>query len=113
MKVKLVDIKIEEDVESETGTCEFCFGSQVADEETLELLVTHKDGKEKTVYINNFYYTDWDNYFDTVVYIDNYPKFSQWLLGKIFPEDTVIDTDWLVNIGEDYYEENGRPEDAY
>lgn len=113
MKIKFVDSQVEEDVESETGTCELCFGSQVADEETLEFLVTYKDGTEETIYIPNFYYTAWDNYFSNVVYIDNYPKFAQWLLGKTFPEDTVVDDGWLVNIGEDYYEENGRIEEGY
>lgn len=101
MKVKFIDIE-SEFVEFETGTCELCFGSDSGDEETFVFEVTTEDGTTTTEKVDNYYYTPWDGFLETYTYIDNFPRFAEWLLTKTFDDDTVLNEDWLQAVGEDF-----------
>lgn len=74
MKLRFKDVE-REDVHFKTGTCELCFGSKSGTEETL-VFVDQDTGEEYR--IENFYYTAWDHFLETLWEIDNYPKFAEW-----------------------------------
>lgn len=105
MKVKLVDV-LENPTEEQTGTCEYCFSTIECDNPVFVFQLSN--GKEVLV---DGYWWDYDNYDE--VYISNIINFASWLDDKDFPDDTVIDTDWLVDMADKYSRKYTGYQDAY
>lgn len=105
MKVKLVDV-LENPTEEQTGTCEYCFSTIECNNPVFVFRLSN--GKEVLV---NGYWWDYDNYDE--VYIPNIINFASWLDDKDFPDNTVIDTDWLINMVDEYSCKYTGYQDAY
>ena len=105
MKVKLVDV-LENPTEEQTGTCEYCFSTIECDNPVFVFQLSN--GKEVLV---DGYWWDYDNYDE--VYISNIINFASWLDEKDFPKNTVIDTDWLINMADEYSCKYTGYQDAY
>lgn len=105
MKVKLVDV-LENPTEEQTGTCEYCFSTIECDNPVFVFQLSN--GEEVAV---NGYWWDYDNYDE--VYIPNIINFASWLDTKDFSADTVIDTDWLVDMADEYSCKYTGYQDAY
>lgn len=95
MKVKLIDVE-ENPTEELTGTCEFCFETIDCDN---PVFVFQLVGSNQEIRINGYW---WDyDYYDEVA-IPNIINFADWLDHQEFPDDTVLDTDWLINVADKY-----------
>lgn len=105
MKVKLVDV-LEHPTEEQTGTCEYCFSTIECNNPVF--LFQLSNGEEVAV---NGYWWDYDNYDE--VYISNIINFASWLDDKDFSDDTVIDTDWLIDVVDEYSCKYTGYQDAY
>lgn len=105
MKVKLVDV-LENPTEEQTGTCEYCFSTIECNNPVFVFQLSN--GEEALV---DGYWWDYDNYDE--VYIPNIINFASWLDDKDFPDNTVIDTDWLINVADEYSCKYTGYQDAY
>lgn len=94
MKVKLVDV-LENPTEEQTGTCELCFSTIECDNPVFVFQLSN--GEE--VKVNGYW---WDYYDYDEVYISNIINFASWLDNRDFPDNTVIDTDWLIDVADEY-----------
>lgn len=85
--------------EEETGTCEVCFGTALA--ENGYITVEDEDGKITDVYLT---YWNWGDFF--TIYIDNVVDFSAWLQEKeVEPIGDCDAWSWLNELVEKYDEE--------
>lgn len=105
MKVKLVDV-LENPTEEQTGTCEYCFSTIECNNPVFVFQLSN--GEEVLV---DGYWWDYDNYDE--VYIPNIINFASWLDDKDFPDNTVIDTDWLIDVADEYSCKYTGYQDAY
>lgn len=105
MKVKLIDV-LYNPTEEQTGTCELCFSTIECDNPVFVFQLSN--GEE--VKVNGYW---WDYYDYDEVYISNIINFASWLDDKDFPDDTVIDTDWLINVADEYSCKYTGYQDAY
>lgn len=105
MKVKLIDVR-DSPTEEQTGTCEYCFSTIECDNPVF--LFQLSNGKEVAV---NGYWWDYDNYDE--VHISNIINFASWLDHQKFPNDTKLDTDWLIGVVDKYCCKYTGYRDAY
>lgn len=105
MKVKLIDVR-DNPTEEQTGTCELCFGTMYCDNPVF--LFQLSNGEEVAV---NGYWWDYDNYDE--VHISNIINFASWLDHQKFPNDTKLDTDWLIGVVDEYCRKYTGYQDAY
>lgn len=80
MKYKMIDYIKNEATEVETGTCEFCFGTGVQNNDVL--LLEDESGKKVQLRMN-----DWDWGDLTNLYIENLIEFAAWLSEQEFEKE--------------------------
>lgn len=95
MKIKLVDVE-ENPSEELVGTCDLCFGTIDCDN---PVFVFQLGDSKQEIRINGYW---WDyDYYDEVA-IPNIINFADWLDHQDFPDDTKLDTDWLIDVADKY-----------
>lgn len=94
-KIQLINVDNSGACEEQTGTCELCFGSMWCEN---PVYVFKLDNGDKIAI--DGYWWDWGDYDE--VYIHNFIDFASWLDKQEFDDDTKFDTDWLINVVDDY-----------
>lgn len=100
MKYKVVDYV--SDIQEVTyGTCEFCFGTGLA--ERGYLVVEDENGRKEEISLSEYEWGDWYE-----IYIDNVVNFSYWLSQRDEPPFEEIKDlfSWLNKLVKEYDEEN-------
>ena len=97
MKIKLVDHRSETH-EAHWGTCEMCEYSGPFDYVEFKF---QADDDSKPYWVQGWFSIPYDGP-DYAVEIENVYDFAAWLAEKDFPEDTVIDTELLEDLGYEY-----------
>lgn len=95
MKVKLIDVQSSPS-EEQAGTCELCFYTIECDNPVYIFQI----GDSKKEIAINGYWWEYDTYGE--VPIPNVINFADWLDHQEFPDDTVLDTDWLIRMADKY-----------
>lgn len=95
MKVKLVDVE-ENPSEESTGTCDLCFSTMYCDNPVYVFQSTNSKDEIRV----NGYWWEYD-YYDEVA-VPNVINFADWLDHQKFPDDTKLDTDWLIEVANTY-----------
>lgn len=100
MKIKLVDVKIDPH-EAQFGTCELCFSTGYVDDPTF----IFEDESGNRFDVEGFWW-NWGDY--ETIEIDNVVNFAAFVSKQDFESDLKFDTDWLVGVANDYFENGGK-----
>ena len=95
MKVKLIDVEGNPSEEL-TGTCELCFGTMYCDNPVYVFKSTNSNDEVRV----DGYWWEYGCYDE--VAIPNIINFADWLDHQKFPNDTKLDTDWLIGVVDEY-----------
>ena len=94
-KIHLINVDNSGACEEQTGTCELCFGSMWCEN---PVYIFELDNGDKIAI--DGYWWDWGNYEE--VNVLNFIDFAAWLETKEFDDNTEFDTDWLIDVVEEY-----------